>query len=271
VRLDLERAETGGPIPTLWARERIRELDDEQPQRGSRQRRAEADTRRRTLLVELGTRYGLLSSATSFVAVEERGEGDRTTGPAELRKIPVALTTGWGGGALSGGAPWARAAMPMMIAAAAPMSVSAQPVAAASTGAFADAGRSFLARAKQALFGSDAVERGGTSDSLEIMEPIAEGSPELPSDRVYDILMTQRADGAFVLSQELTQWLGDGWARVREAMQRHGEELVATAVVIALLARDEPQRESEWRPAVTKAQAWLRKQGGFDAASVLAP
>jgi Ca-activated chloride channel family protein len=66
VPLDLERAEAGGPIPSLWARECIRELDDDEPRRGSRQKRAEADERRRARLVELGKRYGLLSSATSF-------------------------------------------------------------------------------------------------------------------------------------------------------------------------------------------------------------
>ena len=48
-------------------------------------------------LVELGQRYGLLSSATSYVAVEERSAADKTTTQAVLRKIPIAITQGWHG------------------------------------------------------------------------------------------------------------------------------------------------------------------------------
>jgi hypothetical protein len=48
---------------------------------------------------------------------------------------------------------------------------------------------------------------------------------------------------------------------VKTAAEHHGEALVATAVVIALLAREAADRAEEWGPAVTKAQQWLVQQG----------
>ena len=47
-------------------------------------------------ILDLALGAGLASSATSFVAVETR-EGQTSLVPAELRRVPVALTHGWGG------------------------------------------------------------------------------------------------------------------------------------------------------------------------------
>src|SRR6266566_8473067 len=98
VPITLEQPETGGPIPTLWARHRIRDLEGRHgaPLRGSTQAHRKAD-RSIAQLVELGQRYGLLSSATSYVAVEERSATDKTTTQAVLRKVPIAITQGWHG------------------------------------------------------------------------------------------------------------------------------------------------------------------------------
>jgi Ca-activated chloride channel family protein len=239
VAIDLERAEAGGPLPVLWAREVIRELDDETSRRGSAQGRPKAESRRRARLVELGSRYGLLNSATSYVAVEERAGADQVQSAVALRRIPVALTTGWGG---SHG--------PLLFALASPP-----------TGAV---------WAKQALF--------STFDG-EIAEPVvacrmAESPPSsapAAADRLYDLLMTQRAAGSFVRSSALTAWLGKTRAaRLAKAVKRHGESVVVTSTVVLLLEREEGPRESEWRPAVNKAKAWLEKQAtAFDASTVL--
>src|SRR5205085_2877488 len=99
VPLDLEHPEPGGPIPTLWARGAIRELEAGHgaPARGSSQGRRSKEDRKAARLLELGQRYGLMSSATSYVAVEERSEADKTTTQAELRRVPIAMTKGWHG------------------------------------------------------------------------------------------------------------------------------------------------------------------------------
>src|SRR5436190_13807631 len=62
--------------------------------RGSLQERGQAD-RARKEIVRLGVTYGLCSRETSFVAVEKR---DRPVeSELQLRRVPVALTRGWGG------------------------------------------------------------------------------------------------------------------------------------------------------------------------------
>jgi hypothetical protein len=81
------------------------------------------------------------------------------------------------------------------------------------------------------------------------------------ADRLFELLMTQQADGSFRLSPVLQQWLGQRWPAVKAAAEHHGEALVATAVVVALLAREAADRADEWGPAVVKAQHWLTQQG----------
>lgn len=87
------------------------------------------------------------------------------------------------------------------------------------------------------------------------------GPPVKASDRLYDLLLTQQADGSFALVPALLDWLGAAEPKIREASRVHGESVVATAAALFLLARDEAKRESEWRLAAQKAETWLRKQG----------
>ena len=81
------------------------------------------------------------------------------------------------------------------------------------------------------------------------------------TDQLFELLMTQQADGSFRLSPALQSWLGQRWPAVKAAAEQHGEALVATAVVVALLAQEAADRADEWGPAVAKAQHWLAQQG----------
>lgn len=272
VPIDLEHAEADGPIPTLWARECIRELELPEPS-GSAGERAEKAARAR--LVELGTRYGLLSSATSYVAIEQREEHDRSTAPAALRRIPVALTHGWGGGryvAAPTGAP-----IPMVAAAFMPASPArflmraVAPAPMASAPAPQASGPSLWDRAR-AMFSGDA---GGDDTSLSPPMAIYDDEPEAPEgdtgdDRLYALLMTQRADGSFLRSPALEDWLERARLEpLARACAEHGEAVVVTSLVIALLERAAPERASEWGPAVDKARAWCAKQPRFDASALV--
>ena len=272
VPIDLERAEPGGPIPVLWARELIRELDDtSSPRRGSKQARPEADQARHKRLVELGTRYQLLSSATSFVAVAERDQAQRTQTPAELRRIPVALTHGWGGGATGARAVTIPRGMPGALAAA-PMvggMMSAAPTAIAAPGPHGIA--RFFARA-------GAEEAGASDRSTTVRRLVREPRPIANAHRrsdqsepLYDLLMTQRADGSFVDSAALSALLGaDRAARLTQALANVDERIAVTAVVVRLLDREHAARSAEWRPAMRKASAWLARQNAtFDAAQII--
>jgi len=268
VPLDANQASAKSPIPTLWAREAIRELEDATTRRGSSQQRGRTSDKRRDRVIELATRYSLMSGETSFVAVQERSYAEQTNSPTELRRIPVALTSGWGNTAspsagvfksrLAGASPLLAMACPAP-APAAPSPARRSPAAQAF---LEDAGPpqgGILARAKRAMFGEKALV---TSD-LSVTSAT--------SDVVYDLLMTQRADGSFLHSPALQTLLGtERAARLSIAVTSENEALVVTATAIALLEREHSDRESEWRPAVTKAKGWLKKQSStFDPLTVL--
>lgn len=88
---------TDNLVQTLWARERIRDLEEgsaaSKPSRGSRQGERRARNLRQQI-IDLAVRYGLSSRETSFVAVEKRTTPTQEL--AELRRVPIALTHGWG-------------------------------------------------------------------------------------------------------------------------------------------------------------------------------
>ena len=84
-------------VSTLAARARIRELEEGSEwltARGSQQKDRKASSARGEIIA-LSVRYGVMSRETSFVAIERRDTP--VIGDVKLRKVPIALTTGWGG------------------------------------------------------------------------------------------------------------------------------------------------------------------------------
>ncbi len=92
----------GAPVHLLWARERIRDLEEktgEGFEKGSRQTERKEMRKSRSGMRSSGLSrdFGILSKETSFVAVETRTADEKTKGDVLLRKVPVMLTKGWGG------------------------------------------------------------------------------------------------------------------------------------------------------------------------------
>jgi len=252
VTLRLDEVASGGPVPLLWARHRIRDLEPQVPPGdGTPGRLPKKAKAARDELVALGTRYGLVSSVTSYVAVDERPDG-AADGPAEVRRVPVALTAGWGG---------AGRLQPRM--------------------AMGGLGNGFLGAVfcccSPTLRGVGKLREPARSSFAEAIsrkfdalpaEPA--GPPPAAADRVVELLLTQRPDGAFLLSDVLRAWLGARLPRLEQAAALHGEALVVTGVVVALLAAEAADRRDEWLPAVTKARRWLSRQSSpFDPSGIL--
>lgn len=91
--------DASGAIPVLWAREAIRDLEEDSngvSVRGSLQpKRKEGVTQKK--VVGLSYEFGILSKLTSFIAVEIRPEERKCLDAAELRKVPVMFTKDWHG------------------------------------------------------------------------------------------------------------------------------------------------------------------------------
>ena len=260
VPLRLEDAVSGGPVPQVWARHRIRDLEPQvPPEDGTTRRRSKKVQAARDELVALGTRYGLVSSVTSYVAVDERkdsaadGSAGSADAAAEVRRVPVQLTAGWGGAGrlLSAGrmGGFGGGLLGSVFCCCSPTFTR---------------GASMLREPERLSYAEACVRK---VDALPT-EP-ANPAPAA-SDRVFELLLTQRPDGTFLLSDALRAWLGPRLARLEAAIAVHGEALAVTALVLALLTAEASDRRDEWLPAATKARRWLSRQGApFDPAGIL--
>jgi vault protein inter-alpha-trypsin-like protein/VWA domain-containing protein len=242
VPLDPTIATSGRTVVTLAARARIRELE-ESPEwagaRGSRQKNAAPD-RIREEIIALGTTYGLASRETSFVAVERRETP--VHGDLQLRRVPIALTSGWGGiadtvllGSVTA-APLAPLLGEMRIAA---------PRASLGT-------HRFCVEDQMSGFGS-----------LRRSTPLAPMTPESSVGALQALIVLQRADGSWDLDRRFADAIGRtlrDMQLVIAAAQGSDEDVRrawATALALAWLRKYAAGREDEWRMLSQKAERWL--------------
>ena len=244
------------PIALCWARERIRDLELPQPS-GSRQQRMSATAETHTELVALGEAYGLLSSATSYVAVSSSVVAAGLD--AELRRVPVALTAGWGGTA-------ARARASAFVAMSAPAPAAMDYSASASYADMADydaAPARGSSRERRRALATPAARRSVRDEgSFELSDVRAslrmnETGPDASRGvderaRVTALLMTQTAGGRFPFSDALQAELGP----VTLLLERwKADDAVVTVVVLHLLGQRYGAFADETRAARQKAEA----------------
>ena len=255
VVVDMSREAAGRTVATLAARARIRELE-ESPEwtnaRGSRQRERKA-TAVSAEVVELSVRYGLISRETSFVAIERRESP--VHGDMQLRRIPIALTAGWGGGEVM------EALRPILahrIGSADRLSrvpMGFQPLEATSSVPCASVSMQPLRTPGALLRGRSGLHAPGR------------GTPPVASTpRVRDmvrLIELQRADGSWDLTAELATATGYGFKMLELALAgATGEKdeirrAWATALALAWLEEHARDNEQEWRMLATKARTWL--------------
>ncbi|HYG75675.1 MAG TPA: VWA domain-containing protein, partial [Planctomycetota bacterium] len=281
VKIDLEKPADDRAVPVLMARKAIQELEEGRGGLlGSAQsNRKENATRSRIL--ELAVRYQIMSSATSFVAVEERQAGTQTQA-AELRRVPVALTKGWGaveescdlslqamprmakmkaafpagGAGMPPPAPRAAACAPMQAPIPAPSSAmkfeSASESAEPAEGSMLSSITGFFGRAKSAVAGA-------------AMPATADRAGE-PADPLLKLTSSQRADGSFDLSASVLEASKANRKKIDAAIKQLGgdkaqaERITSTLLALAVLERDFADRRDEWKMIADKAERWLSKQ-----------
>ena len=265
-------------VPVLFARKAIRDLEEGSSKlhkQGSRQKRRKEGKVEEAML-ELSKRYGLLSSVASMVAIEKRT--DPLTEEAQLRRVPVALTRGWGGFASAG---IDRAMLSMAAPQAAP----------------APAG--FARKSKRRRFEAP-LELSTEIESLE--EPVAsapapmdasfkeemddsfdmclsEAAPEYSeasarkaledsADRLLmDLTSLQRFDGSWHLNQELADAVQTELSNLQKAAaelaaendidREEAESIVATLVAMHTLKERLADLEDEWALLYAKAEKWI--------------
>jgi hypothetical protein len=239
-------------VATLAARARIRELE-EHPEwiatRGSRQTTRKTNTHVKEI-VELSLRYGLMSRETSYVAVERRESP--VLGDIQLRRIPVALTSGWG--EVTHFAPNVAA-------------LSAHAVPMAAGGHFHGAAhrrgpmpRGAGGSAVGRLFG-----RSRMDETFEFSPARSKSSVErrAEADPMQRLIALQHAGGAWDLSGELAAVIGCRLSDLEKALKKIASatpvtrQAWATALAVAWLERNAGDVGDEWRLLALKARDWL--------------
>lgn len=244
----------GGTVGPLAARARIRDLE-EQPaflsSRGSRQRRPKANPAVGDI-VRLAVAHQLVSRETSFVAIEERDTP--VTERAELRRIPVALTSGWGDARRELGSAQRRLSSSSA-------SMASPPSA---------AGLHFRMAGDFEMVESSGftAEDMGSLDIAFMRAPAPRQEAwrrDLPHVRLVRL---QRADGSWELDDRLMEAMGgrfldwDGLLRqVDGPDDDERRRALATALAVAWLERHAPHYRDEWERASDKARQWLRGCG----------
>ncbi len=244
------RVARGKSVATLAARSRICELEEGSEwlvERGSRQKDRKGNSVSKEI-IELSVRYGLISRQTSFVAVERRETP--VTGDVQLRRVPIALTNGWGG---------IQRRMGRSITLGAIYALPSPKAASGThdTGVFAL--DELAARPAGRLERAIESPKAGWARRLFSRRQ----QPEVPPTGLHALVALQRADGYWELSADLAAILGRALSELENSLDSASGNRIdihrawATALAIAWLQLHAHDVEDQWKLLSRKARHWL--------------
>ncbi len=238
-RLELAPAASdldGTVVATLWARHRIRQLEDHESwseRRGSQQehrrRSRDRNRARRTEeeLIDLGRRFGLTSRVTSYVVIDDRPDAPRAKRPADLREIAAAMPRSFGG------------------------RFDAMPVAARMAPASLDRDVIACPADMDAAF-EDAADLGGVLR----MSPAARS--DWADTEGWELIRHQGADGSFTVDDAVLDAI-DVDRSVLDGLDADTARVAVTHLVLGALDRRDDVPAS-WQPALEKSRQWLAQR-----------
>lgn len=253
----IENKET--PISLMWARGTIGDLEAsafESSQRGSNQiQRKENGIKEK--IIGLSKEFGIVSSKTSFVAVELREENEKTKEESVLRKVPVMLTAGWGGKGIH---------VSQQIAV---RSISFHSIAredsiqkCRSTAPFRGVRKSMRLYDARPPY-EDSIQKAERAIPDNLNFDLSD-----PYDVVIKILELQRPEGGFDIVKELvekvfnrpTSEFKDISSSIDAKKRPNKLVLLATAIIIALLKKKYMDQRDIWSGMINKSEEWLAKE-----------
>ncbi len=220
-------------LPVMMAREAIRELEDQCYSNRSPRARDLIPLKERIL--SLSKKYGILSSLTSFLVVAERPEA--VAGEIAMRRVPVALTRGWGG-------------------------LDEVPMMAKSRIRFCL--RDVSLNEPDMKFSSE--PRALISMAKKFISPPLPPFLEKPDQEERDfrhLIQEQHATGWWPLNPWLARQLGVTVKQLKEAaantsfLKSESQRVVATLAALYLLHTKFQEWKSEWHLSAAKAERWL--------------
>lgn len=96
--IDLEKVnDEVMPISKLWAREKIRDLEEDSGLLEGTRQRQRSDGRKQKNITAISRQYGIISRSTSFIGIEKSTDTEKRTSDMVLRVVPTRVTNGWHG------------------------------------------------------------------------------------------------------------------------------------------------------------------------------
>jgi len=261
--LELEEVnDSETPLSKLWAREKIREIEEVGglPE-GSRQK-TRIDGRKQTEAVEISCKYGVISRSTSFVGIEKKQDAEKEIPDMVLRVIPACVTDGWHGLRLMPDLSLSMRSIPQFSRRSVdPYSINHVAEARASE---AESLAEVLSRLNESV-GNRPPYKPLTIAS-DAIQTIARQFRK-KDDALFDILALQRSGGGFEMGRSINDLLNmdiSGWKSIADCMnvKNHQDIMVmlVTAVILMLLEVKFGARKSEWEGIVSKSHIWLKEQ-----------
>lgn len=225
------------PISLLWAREKIRELEEGTALKsGSKQIKRKKKIIREQL-IKLSKTYGLVSRETSFVAVEKREEKEKTLGEVILRKIPVMLTKDCGG---------IRDMFPKCYS----VSIQTPP-----------------SQERDTSCSYYSCSRRDEDSTLSAFNMPKTTFPHRQRRGFIDILSLQRFEGGFIIDADLADMLSLPLNYISMAANKivgkykiDAFVLLSTAIILLILERRYANDRSIWETVGEKSIKWLERE-----------
>jgi hypothetical protein len=267
--------EDGGVIATMWARRTIQSLEEVNRLHTSRHvRRGKAQkSREEETVIRLSKQFNLLSSLTTFIALEHRSEAERNNGRPALRRVPLMLAEGWGaieqmrggrGGyttlAAGGAAPTAAPAPDFEVCRRASIDPKSfmdeleekrESHAAAYDGRPRGKMRSFLNKMGLSKSLREGTEADSPQDDLHALLSLLDSRGAFSNDSFVDATMRKGGRDPVAWRREVT-------ASVPAGAPGGVKDAVRTVIVLLLLRDQFGGREDVWRRAAGKARRYVR-------------
>ena len=219
------------PVPMLWARERIRDLEEGTAGTSGSKQLHRKDARIKDTIVALSKEYGILSRETSFIAVEKRPESQRTTGDMVIRKVPVMLTKDWHG-----------------------VSYLRRPGFAVQADVLYDSAPGVCTVVHP-------YQRASRLPSVAPSVTPKRAVHEDQHDRLMSILASQRAEGGFALGEDLAYIMGLSYEGLRDCAERIVGQgrfdkwvLLSTIIVLRFLEEEFSGMHAIWYDVTRKSR-----------------
>lgn len=230
--IDLEEFNnTDLPISKLWAREKIRDLEEGSGLLKGSKQRIRSNNKINVAIIDISRKYGIISRSTSFIGIEKKSDTEITTDMV-LRIVPTRITKGWHG--TRGMISYCIQNKPMY---------------------------SLMSTDSPNMLAESNLQYPSVYNKIQAALHIKR------KDLLLDILSLQRAGGGFDIDSSVEDLLRISRSELQDIandmyMKHHLDRIgiLVTAIILCILELKYWDRRDEWEGVVRKSRNWLYEQ-----------